>query len=86
MWGLADLSHWLGNETGAARYRALHASGVAAYNRLLWDGQRGAFGDWIDTAGRRRFYLYRLRPLSLCSAPPLISQSSDTDTCSSAHE
>jgi hypothetical protein len=58
MWGLADLSNWLGNETGAARYRTLHASGVAAYNDLLWDEKRGAFGDWIDIAGRRRFYLY----------------------------
>jgi hypothetical protein len=58
MRGLADLSAWLGNETSAAKYRALHRSGVVAYNDLLWDEERGAYGDWIDTAGRRRFYLY----------------------------
>ena len=61
MHGLAELSDWLGNETGAAKYRTLHQRGVSAYNDLMWDVERGAFGDWIDTAGRRRFYLYCLR-------------------------
>jgi uncharacterized protein (DUF608 family) len=60
MRGLAELSEWLGNETGAAQYSALYRSGVSAYNDLLWDDERGGYGDWIDTAGRRRFYLYHL--------------------------
>ena len=58
MKGLADLCQWLGNTTGAAHYRALHSRGVAAYNRALWDEERGAYGDWVDSSGRRRFYLY----------------------------
>jgi hypothetical protein len=58
MRGLAELSEWLGNETAATKYKALYQNGVAQYNALLWDEQRGAYGDWIDTAGQRRFYLY----------------------------
>ena len=69
MKGLADLCQWLGNTTGAAHYRALHSRGVAAYNRLLWDEERGAYGDWVDSSGRRRFYLYLLRAISMSTYP-----------------
>lgn len=70
MRGLEELCSWLGNETGAARYRVLHRSGVRAYNDLLWDEERGHYADWVDTAGRRRFYLYHLPCVIMVAIAP----------------
>ena len=57
--GLAELQHWLGdNATDVARWKAQHTASAAAYNRLLWREEHGAYSDWIDTAGHQRNYLY----------------------------
>lgn len=56
--GLTELAEWLGNDTSAAGWRSLHNRARVAYNSKFWDEARGAYGDWVDTAGVRRFYLY----------------------------
>lgn len=55
---LGDLKQLVGDASGAAEYRALHARMVAAYNEFYWREEDGLYADWVDATGRARQYAY----------------------------
>ena len=55
---IAEMKAVLGDAAGAAMARQRFEDGVAAYRRVYWSDEHGAFSDWIDSSGRRRDYFY----------------------------
>lgn len=57
LWALSEMELWAGNATAGAEYAALHASAVAAYNKVFWRARQsggvelGRYADWIDVNG-----------------------------------
>ena len=62
LWALSELELWAGNATAGEEYAALHASAVAAFNRVFWRARQsggvelGHYAEWIDVNGISREY------------------------------
>jgi hypothetical protein len=54
----AQIAAWLDDAPNAAALADMHRRCVAAFNALFWNETLSLYGDWVDTAGQKRFYGY----------------------------
>ncbi len=70
---LAEMAHWLGEESDAIRALALAERLGTQFNAEFWSEEHGAYADWIDAKGRPHYFLYagpQLQAITAGLVPP----------------